>query len=404
MTQTLDLRTGRTVWEIDPLAPSAFSAPQGGFSTDVLIVGAGITGAFIAERLARAGRTVVVLDRHAPQKASTSASTALLQWEIDTPMLGLEDRLGFETAAAIYRRSVDAVREIGALVGPHAALCRFDWRDTLYLSGNELDPADLREERRLRAHAGIHGDYLEQFELRGRFGFDREAALLYGGSAQVNPVRLARLMLDRAIAHGARVISPTLVTRYDCGLQGVTVGTEDGAEIGAQVLILANGYEMPDFVPAGRHEIVSTWAVATVPQTPGVVWPQAPLVWEAADPYCYMRATADGRIIIGGEDEPITDAARRDALSAAKAQTLQGKLKGFVPDADLALDAVWTGFFGATDDGLPMIGPVPGQPNCYAAFGYGGNGITFSAMAAGILATLLAGGTDPATEWFAVDR
>jgi hypothetical protein len=96
---------------------------------------------------------VAVLDRHAPQKASTSASTALLQWEIDTPMLGLEDRLGFETVAAIYRRSVESVREIGALVGANAAQCRFDWRDTLYLSGNELDPADLREEHRSGALA-----------------------------------------------------------------------------------------------------------------------------------------------------------------------------------------------------------------------------------------------------------
>ena len=392
------------MWEIDAVAPSPFAAPMGSFRSEVIVVGAGITGAFVAERLARTGRQVVVLDRHAPQQASTAASSALLQWEIDAPMIEIEDRLGFETAAAIYRRSVESVREIGALVGAQAALCGFAPRDTLFLAGDDLDPVDLREEHRIRAHAGIHGAYLERLELSARFGLDREAALLFGGSAQVNPVRLARLLLDRAIAHGARVISPTLVTHYDCGADGVSVATADGADIGGRFLILANGYEMPPFVPAARHEIVSTRAVATVPQPPEALWPQTPLVWEASDPYCYMRATPAGRIVIGGEDEPITDAAQRDTLTDAKAQTLQQKLRILVPGADLALDAAWTGFFGATDDGLPMIGPVPGYPNCFAAFGYGGNGITFSAMAAGILATLLDGGADPATEWFAVDR
>lgn len=401
---TFDLRSGRTAWEIDATAPSLFLQPHGSFHAEVVIVGAGITGAFIADRLARAGRAVVVLDRHAPQQASTAASTALLQWEIDAPLIELEDRFGFEMAAAIYRRSVESVREIGALLGKDRALCGFDWRDTLFLAGDVLDAADLREEHRIRAHAGIHGDYLDSDSLFLRFAFKRDAALSFGGSAQANPMRLARLLLDRAIAHGAQVISPTLVTRYDCGAQGVTVGTTDGAEIGGQCLILANGYEMPPFVPAARHEIVSTWAVATAPQAPGALWFETPLVWEASEPYCYMRATPEGRIIIGGEDAPITDAAARDALIGAKAETLQQKLSALLPGANVALDAAWTGFFGATEDGLPIIGRVPGYPNCYAAFGYGGNGITFSAMAAGIIETLLDGGSDPATEWFAVDR
>jgi glycine/D-amino acid oxidase-like deaminating enzyme len=33
------------------------------------------------------------------------------------------------------------------------------------------------------------------------------------------------------------------------------------------------------------------------------------------------------------------------------------------------------------EDSPPMIGRVPGRPNCLVAFGYGGNGITFSAVA-----------------------
>lgn len=103
-----DLRTGRTVWELNGPPPSPRTEPPRFSRADVLVIGAGITGAFVADRLSREGKSVIVIDRHAPQRASTAASTALLLWEIDAPMLELEDRLGFDVAAAIYRRSFEA--------------------------------------------------------------------------------------------------------------------------------------------------------------------------------------------------------------------------------------------------------------------------------------------------------
>ena len=38
------------------------------------------------------------------------------------------------------------------------------------------------------------------------------------------------------------------------------------------------------------------------------------MIWEASDPYLYIRGTPDGRVLVGGEDEPVADAAIRDAL------------------------------------------------------------------------------------------
>lgn len=398
----LDLHSGRSVWDVEgAVPPSPFAPPPGNISGDVIIVGAGITGAFLAERFTREGREVVVLDRRAPQRASTSASTALLQWEIDAPLIELEDRLGFETAAAICRRSVLAVREIAALAA-HLP-CGFGWRDSLYLAGDALDATDLAEERRLRGKAGIHGTCLGAHDLAARFGIVREAGLLFGGAAQAHPVQLARGLLDAAVARGARVHAPATVVRYDCTARGVTLGLETGEEISGALLLLANGYEMPPIAPAGRHSIVSTYAIATPPQ-PAPAALADTLIWEASEPYLYARGTRDGRIILGGADEEIADADKRDALLPAKAALLREKLLTLAPDAEPMLDAAWCGFFGETDDGLPLIGPVPGQPRCYGAFGYGGNGITFSAMAADIVARLVSGEGDPAADWFALDR
>jgi glycine/D-amino acid oxidase-like deaminating enzyme len=53
---------------------------------------------------------------------------------------------------------------------------------------------------------------------------------------------------------------------------------------------------------------------------------------------------------------------------------------------------------------LPLIGPVPGAKNVYAAFGYGGNGITFSFLAARLIGDLIAGSTSILLGDLALDR
>jgi glycine/D-amino acid oxidase-like deaminating enzyme len=71
---------------------------------------------------------------------------------------------------------------------------------------------------------------------------------------------------------------------------------------------------------------------------------------------------------------------------------------------DVTADYAWAGCFGQSDTGLPLIGALPGRPHCYAVLGYGGNGITFSAIAAQIIQRELAGHKDPDAKLFAFRR
>src|SRR5689334_12425093 len=85
------LRSGYSLWQADGLEPVDTLRPDGArvLDADVAIVGAGITGAFLAERFTRSGRRVVVIDRHKPATGSTAASTAMLLWELDSSLLAL---------------------------------------------------------------------------------------------------------------------------------------------------------------------------------------------------------------------------------------------------------------------------------------------------------------------------
>lgn len=399
-----DLRSGRTPWQQFGAPPELDRDHPTHLSCDAVIVGAGITGAFMAERLSRRGLKLVILDRLQPERASTAASTALLLWETDAPLRELEDRLGFEGAAAVFHRTHAAVRDIADLVAALGIDCGLAPRDSLYLAGDRLDPADLREEHALRRAAGLAGALLDTGGV-ARLGLRAEAALLSPGAAQADPVALAAGLMQAAQARGALLLSPLEAVAYDASASGIAVATDRGTQITGKALILATGYDMPSCVPSTAHRLLSTWVVATAPLPPESLWPSGALVWEASDPYLYMRTTNDRRIIAGGADAPIVDAAARDALTARKVGELLDRVAArFRPIEPAQLAYVWSGVFGETSDALPLIGALPGMPGCYAAFGYGGNGITFSALAAEMIDRLLRGERDPHQETFALDR
>jgi glycine/D-amino acid oxidase-like deaminating enzyme len=162
---------------------------------------------------------------------------------------------------------------------------------------------------------------------------------------------------------------------------------------------------MPDFVPSDRHSIVSSFAIATPPQPPHALWPDRVLIWEASDNYLYARTSAGGRIIAGGEDDKhAIEPEARDALMPIKSEAILRRLSALWPRSAPVAEFIWSGAFGTTADGLPLIGPVPGCPGIYAAYGYGGNGITFSCLAAQMIGELIAGRSRGWFDDLAIDR
>lgn len=403
MTRKLDLRTGRPVW-------SAYRAPRPPVSplsrditADVAIVGMGISAAMIADALSEAGMSVVLVDRRGPMLGSTAATTALVQHEIDQPLSMLARRIGRDRAERAWRRSRLAVGNLSARIAELAIDCRLAERPSLYLAGNVLAPGELRKEAEARNAAGLRTAYLTAGELGERFGIDRRAALLSYGNLALDPRRLTAGLLTAAVARGAMLHAPVEATAYESHRDGVTIATRDGPTISAKAGVLATGYEFADIVPEDGHQVVSTYAIATRPQ-PRAIWPEAALIWEASDPYLYLRATHDGRIICGGEDEDFSDEASRDALLPQKTDRIRAKLAKLLPHVDPEPEFAWAGAFGITPSGLPLIGPVPGRKGFHAVLGYGGNGITFSRIAAELVTATLLGKADRDADLFAFGR
>jgi len=399
-TERRDLHSGTPIWTADGEPPSIFRKAAANLRADVAIVGAGISGALMADAILQTGRSVVVLDRRGPGMGSSRASTALLEFELDTPLTHLTAKIGRNRAARAYWRSVAAVGYLKDRIADLRLHCGFRDRVSIYLPGNLLDARALRLECDSRAAIGLRSAFLNRRRLLEYAGLHAPAGIVSGGAAEVDPLRLVNGLWCRARERGAQLHAPVEVIGIEEGRNGVALGTTHHGTVRARHAVFATGYEALKRVPSRGHKIVSTWALATRPQ-PRKLWRRRALVWEAAEPYHYLRTTLDGRIIIGGGDEPFSDEETRDALTPKKVQALQQHLKRLVPGADPRADFAWAGCFGTSPTGLPSIGRVPGMKRSFAVMGYGGNGFTFSAVAAQIVSREIAGLSDPDADLFA---
>jgi len=400
-TEQDDLRGGRSPWFAVAKNPPRRDVREN-LKCAALVVGAGITGSLVAERLTRQGLDVVIIDREIPGGGSTAASTSMLLWEIDRPLATLTEAYGFERATRAYHASLDAVSGLKTLVAYLGIACELREKNSLYLAAGS-DAASLLEEHKLRRRAGLPGEFLDHGRLHDVFAITRAGAIVSSGAADSDPLQLSRGLLRVAAARGARLFEGEAVA-FDAAGRGVVIGLENGCEIEARSVVLATGYVMPEIVRSNVHRISSSWAIATRPQLQNI-WKDGALIWEDAEHYHYARTTWAGRIIIGGEDSDATiEPDERDRLIPEKSRALAQKLAALWPRADTESEYQWAGTFGTTSDGLPLIGPVPGYRAIYAAYGYGGNGITFSFLAAKLLGDLIAGEGSPLLDDFALDR
>jgi len=376
-------------------------------SCDVAIVGGGITGAFLGYYLTRAGLRAVVLDASYVGNGSTSASTAMCQYELDVDLKDLRQKVGIKRANEAYLGNVYSVHALGQLCQhelPDA--CGFSYCQSLYLASRAADVPGLEEEGDARRGIGLQVETLSEAELLRRFQLKRPAALLSEDTAQVNSYQLTHTLLQEAVKDGLRVFERTCVDHCEHATDGQSVTLVAGAHrVQAKHTVVCTGYAAAQLVPQDLVNLTSTYVVISRPDEAAALPTGTAQIWETARPYLYTRTTPDGRLMIGGRDEEVKHAAFRNTVLESKVAKLEEQFAGlFTTDIPFTRDFVWAGIYGETEDGLPYIGPHKDFPRTYFALGYGGNGTTYSLLAAEIIRDTLLGRQHRYAETFSFNR
>lgn len=398
------LSSGYPLWLISEGIPYNYPRLSKDIKSDVLIMGGGISGALVAFHLLKAGVHVTVVDRRTLGLGSTCASTSLLQYEIDTPLSKLKADIGEKSAIRAYELSVDSLSHLEKITKT-IGYTDFEYKKSIHYAAFKKHIPFLFNEFEARRQMGLQVNWLDEAALHKRYGIIAPAAIISEPAAQTNAYTLTHALHQYNIKKGAKVYDRTSIVRIDQHTTGVSLVTEEGYKIHCKKLVHATGYETVEHIDKKIVRLSSTYAVASDQfNEENAYLKQGTLLWSTATPYLYSRATNDKRIIVGGRDEDFFSPRKRDALINKKSRQLVNDIQKLMPGIDFRQEFSWTGTFGSTKDGLPFIGRYNRFPHSLFALGFGGNGITFSVLAARMITDTITGKANKDASLFSFER
>ena len=392
----MKLRSSEPFWLEKNGIVNSYPSLRKDVDTDILIVGGGITGSLIAHQCIKDGYKTVVIDKREIAHGSTSATTSMLQYEIDVPLHELMAQIGVDAAVANYKACSESIDTLGKLSKKIKSQCGFEKKQSLYYAAYKKDIPKLKKEFEARKQNGFLVTWLGADDIQKIYGLiNTHGGILSEQGGNIDAFRLAHDILAHNHKKGLLIFDKTNIEKVTYKKTGVTVKVNDNSTIKAKKIIYCNGFESTEIIKEKFVKLISTFAMVGEQLEDSLDKLEHTLFWNTADPYIYMRTTDDHRLLIGGEDEDYVDPEKRNANIGKKAEKLTKYLGKILPDYDFVNDFAWAGTFGETKDGLPYIGPHKDFPNTYFVLGFGGNGITFSVIGMDIIAALLKGETHP---------
>ena len=401
----MNLKSNEPFWLLKNGIMKSYPSLRENLDCDILVIGGGITGSLIAHQCVKDGLKTILIDKREIANGSSSATTAMLQYEVDKPLYQLNEIIGAKGAEKCFWACHDAIDKLEQVCKDVNSKAGFRKKKSLYFAARKKDVSWLQKEYQSRKQAGFDVSWLDAQDIKKKYDLEHT----YGGilstqGASVDAFMLVHEILDFNVKKGLQVFDKTALQTVKYGKKYNECTLSTGATIRAKKNIYCVGYESQSMVKEKFVNLISTYAVVSEIDEQIANKYKDLLIWNTADPYIYIRTTDDHRMLIGGEDEKFRDPARRDALLNKKEIKLVKSYHRIKPKTDFNVDFVWAGTFGETKDSLPYIGEHKDFPHSYFVLGFGGNGITFSVTGMEMVSLWMEGKQHPLSRYFAFGR
>ena len=281
----------------------------------------------------------------------------------------------------------------------------FQKRKSLFFSTHQRQKNFMRDEYQARKEAGFEVEILPAADLRKNYNLKASFGILSGKAATTSAYSLTHGILQHCVQDGLKVFDRTKIKSIDYSADRVALKTNEGCVISARYVINATGYEVINFIGKKIVDLDCTYAIISESGAEkNEVWKENVMMWNTDDPYLYMCSADENRVIVGGRDEPFISMHTMHEYLGKKTTLLEKDFAKAFPGYSIKSEFSWSGVFGKTKDSLPYIGQYLKTPRTFYALGFGGNGITFSLVAAEIITDLLLGKKNEDAEIFSFAR
>lgn len=372
--------------------------------TEVIIVGGGVTGSIVGYYFSKNNIPAVILEKERIAHGSTSITTSLLQYELDSNASDLEEYTSLENIITSYKLGLKALDELDEFIKEYGNKCKYEKKDTLLYTSKECEVKAMEEEYKTRKNAGIDVKFIGKED--NPFSLDIKGGV-YGinGGAQLDPYEYTHQLLEVSCNMGLQVFENTEVMDINYEQDCVEVTTSFGYKVRGKKVIIATGYNTERFTKRNFGAKTVTYNIATKPVENFDGWFNRVLIRDNCDPYNYFRTTSDNRIIAGGEDVDFYTNINNEKLAKEKYEILLNRVKNMFPNIkNIEMDYEYCGGFISSQDNLGYIGEDPNNKNLWFCLGYGANGILFAILGGMMLSKYYKGEVDPNMKLFSVGR
>ncbi|MBB3140447.1 glycine/D-amino acid oxidase-like deaminating enzyme [Halomonas organivorans] len=318
-----------------PLAPL-----QADHTTEVAVIGGGITGLSTALHLAEAGVGVTLLEAGEIPSGGSGRNVGLVNAGLWIPPDDICEALGERDGERANAILGGAPAEVFSLIERHAIDCRATRSGTLHLAHNAKGEQELARRVDQFQRRGAPVELLEDEACRQKTGTQRiRCALLDRRAGTINPVAYTRGLARAAATAGARLHGHSAATGIARHGSDWRITTAEGSVTAPRLVIATNAYTEDHWNQVRRHFFPGHFfQVASHPlpdEIAGDILPERQGAWDTRMVLSSMRRDSEGRLILGSLGKGTADlrpmSAAGPTASSATTSPSWGASTGNVP-------------------------------------------------------------------------
>ena len=211
----MDLYSGLPYWIAKNPLFNYFNPLISNHTSEIVIIGSGITGALVAHELCKAGMECTMIDKRDISTGSSAASTALLQYEIDTPLCDLINFVGELPAVKAYKSCLQSITDIENVFRETGVEANFKRVPSVFYASNLSGLRRIKREYDIRKKYNLPVQFLKRKELLEKYTIKAPGALENNESAQIDTYKAATGLINYHMQNsGLKVFTHTTIEKY----------------------------------------------------------------------------------------------------------------------------------------------------------------------------------------------
>ncbi|HEX2630022.1 MAG TPA: FAD-dependent oxidoreductase [Chitinophagaceae bacterium] len=360
---------------------------------DVIIVGGGITGITTALLLQEAGKQCLVIEAQHLCFGTTGGTTAHINTLLDTPYTTISKNFSKEAAQKVASAAREAINLIHSNVRNRNINCGYHEADAYLFAQDDKQDAELVKIFDAARDAGLEVYHANAIPIP----IECTSAIQARAQARFNPIPYVYALAEAFEQAGGVIVQQCRVIGVEEN-EKIETETTQGNFYG-RALVYAT--HIPPGVNLVHLRCIPFRSYAMAVTLKDNEYP-SDLVYDMYDPYHYYRTqevNGETYLIVGGEDHKTA----HDNNESHRFLALEAHIRHHFHVKEVAYQ--WSSQYFEPADGLPYIGHLPGHTgNIFVATGFGGNGMTYSHVAALLLKHMLLNEDSPYISLFDPNR